>query len=66
MSSSFDQFHEALAEAKRIDAASASNADEMARLILPHLRRVNSYTLAQIKSELRFFNKQTHKWRQPK
>ena len=59
----FDQMREAVAEAKNTMQAADAVADSMARMLTGRLSKVNSYTLTQLKKELRDFNMHTGTWR---
>lgn len=64
MANKFDEMRQAVQEAKNTLDAADSVADDLARMLIGRLHRVqSSYTLAKLKRELRDFNMHTSSWK---
>lgn len=63
MENAFDTMRAAVAEAEHVNQAANEQAGAMARIIRGRLRHVSSYTLCELKRELRDFNIHTGQWK---
>lgn len=62
MSNKWDEMRAAYVDAKIQVKAADAIADDMAGMMVGRLRRVNQYTLVNLKKELKSFNIHTGRW----
>lgn len=61
----WSEFNEAFQDAERTVRMADSAVDRMAAMLVGRMRRLDPYTLAKLKRELRDFNPQRRTWKQP-
>jgi hypothetical protein len=59
----WSEFSEAFSDAERTIRIADNAADRMASMLIGRLRKLDVYTLAKLKRELRNFNPQRRTWK---
>lgn len=64
MENTYDTFRKAMGEARQVNAAADSIANDMAEALEGRLRKVSTWKLRRLKRELSQFNSHTRKWKE--
>lgn len=66
MENPHDLMRAAVAQARQVNSAADNSANAMAELLIGRLQHVSGHNLAKLKAQLKPFNMQTQRWRNPK